>query len=263
MRAASRKTDGTKSAEPDGERVKPERKNSSSHRLLIITAAVLFVLFLAIAGFILLVFTDRETEHQRRVAIVALLRPPAPLKEKTPPPTKEKPPEPQKETIVPPRTVEPLRKGGNPKGDNKPAPEGPLGVEGEGGPGSDAFGLVGRGKGGRDITSLGTGPAGTIGGDRDRASVMRKYGGYYRLIQDEMQRAVTKRLEGNRAIPKGRLEILVWVSVDDRGAVSEFRITRSSGNEAMDEAVKEYLSYASIQVPPLGMPRDMSIRFVY
>ena len=92
---------------------------------------------------------------------------------------------------------------------------------------------------------------------------MRKYGGYYHAIQEEMQRAVTKRLEGNRAIPKGRLEVLVWVSIDDRGAVSEFRITHSSGNEALDQAVKEYLAYASVQAPPAGIPRDMSIRFTY
>ena len=147
--------------------MKQERKKTSSRRLAIIIASVLFVICLAIAGFIVLVFTDRETEHQRRVAIVALLRPPAPLKEKTPPPVKEKPPEPaapQKESIVPPRSLEPAREG-NPKGDNKPAPEGPLGVEGEGGPGSDAFGLAGRGSGGREITSLGTGQAGTIGGE--------------------------------------------------------------------------------------------------
>ncbi len=34
------------------------------------------------------------------------------------------------------------------KGDDKPAAEGPLGLEGEGGAGSDAFGLAARGKAG-------------------------------------------------------------------------------------------------------------------
>jgi len=234
-------------------------RKTSSPRLWVITAAVLFVLFLAIGGFLLLLSTDQGNRGEHHVVSVALVRPPVPvIKEKRPEPEPQK-----KETIVTRPNVEQPREGANRKGDNKPAPQGPLGVEGEGGAGSDAFGLMGRGKGGRDITSLGTGPAGTIGGDRDRASVMRKYGGYYRLVQDEMQRAVNKQLEGKSAIPKGRLEILVWVSIDDRGAVSEYRITRSSGNEAMDEAVKEYLNYARIQTPPPGMPRDMSIRFTY
>jgi TonB family protein len=226
---------------------------------------VLFILCLAVGGFLLLIRTDREAPHERQPVRVTLLRPPAAL-EKPPVPEEEKrpqPPVPENRTIVPPPTTMQPREGGNPKGDDKPAAAGPLGVEGEGGPGSDAFGLVGRGKGGREITSIGTGPAGTIGGERDRTSAMRKYGGYYRLLKDELQKGINKRLEGEKDIPKGRLEILVWLSIEDGGSIADYRITRSSGSEAMDEAVKEYLGHARMQAPPPGMPRDVSIRFTY
>jgi protein TonB len=228
-----------------------------------ITAVVLFLFFLAIGGFVLLLSTDREMPHERNPVRVVLVRPPA-AAEKPPPPEKERtpqPPVPENQTIIPPQgPMQPWERG-NPKGDDKPAAEGPLGVEGEGGAGSDAFGLVGRGKGGREITTLGSGPAGTIGGDR--ASAMKKYGGYYRLLREEMQKGINKRLEGEKAIPKGRLEILVWLSIEDGGGISEYRVTRSSGSEAMDEAVREYLSHARMQAPPPGMPRDVSVRFTY
>jgi len=242
------------------------RKSASSARLLIISAAVVSVLLLAIGGVALLFRMDQQVEHPRHMVVVSLMKPTEVPKEKPAPPQKEKPPEPprlEKVAVVPPlRSAEPLREG-NPKGDNKPAAEGPLGVEGEGGPGSDAFGLAGRGKGGRDITTVGTGPAGTIGGAVDKGSVMRKYGGYYRLVQEEMQRAISKRLEGDKSIPKGKLQLLVWVGMDDKGAVTEYRITRSSGNDVMDGTVKEYLAYAKMEPPPPGMPRGMSIRFTY
>ena len=243
------------------------QRSASFGRLWIITAAVVSVLLLAIGGLALLFRMDEQIERPRRMVVVGLVRPTEVPKEKPPsPPPKEKPPEPprpEKLAVMPPlRSEEPLREG-NPKGDNKRAAEGPLGVEGEGGPGSDAFGLVGRGKGGGDITTLGTGQAGTIGGDRDRAYAMRKYGGYYRLVQEEMQRAINKRLEGDKSIPKGKLQLFVWVGMDDKGAVTEYRITRSSGNDVMDGVVKEYLAYAKIQAPPPGMPRGMSIRFTY
>jgi TonB family protein len=226
---------------------------------------VLFVLCLSIGGFVLLIGTDKQMPRERQPVRVALLRPPAAVEKPTPPAEQKRPqpPVPENQTIIPPPSTMQPREGGNPKGDDKPAALGPLGVEGEGGPGSDAFGLVGRGKGGRELTSLGTGPAGTIGGDRDRASVMRRYGGYYRLLQDEMRKGIIKRLESQKTVPQGRLQILVWLSLEDGGSVADYRITRSSGSDAVDEAVKEYLSHAHMQAPPPGMPRDVSIRFTY
>ncbi len=140
------------------------------------------------------------------------------------------------------------------KGDDKPAAEGPLGVEGEGGAGGDAFGLVGRGKGGRDITTLGTGPSGTIGGDRDLLGAMRKHARYNKLVEDEINKAVKQALNENGGIPKGKNEAVVQIGMDDGGAVAEYRVIRSSGNRAVDEAVKRFLEYARISEPP---PKDI------
>ncbi len=140
------------------------------------------------------------------------------------------------------------------KGDDKPAAEGPLGVQGEGGAGSDAFGLVGRGKGGRDITTVGTGPAGTIGGDKDLAGSMRRHARYNKLVEDEINKAVKQVLSDNGGIPKGKTEAVVQIGMDDKGIVAEYRIVRSSGNRAVDEAVKESLKFARISEPP---PQDI------
>lgn len=227
----------------------------------------MFPLLLAVVGFVALVRTDKELPRERRPVTVTLMRPSAAeIKEKPPSPEEEKKPEQpplEKQTFVSPENSSlPPREGGNPKGDDKPAAEGPLGVGGEGGAGSDAFGLVGRGRGGREITTIGTGPAGG-GIGMDRAAAMRKYGGYYRVLKEELQKGINKRLEGEKDVPKGRLEVLVWLSIEDGGAVGDCRITRSSGSEAMDRAVKEYLNHARMQSPPQGMPRDVSLRFTY
>jgi len=144
-----------------------------------------------------------------------------------------------------------------PKGDDKPAPEGPLGLEGEGGAGADGFGLVGRGKGGRDVTTLGTG-FGRGGGDQ--ASLARRYGWYTRIVGEELNKLVRKRLEENGGMPKGTAEVEVWIEMDEQGNIADYRIIRSSGNKAMDEAVKA-LKYARISRPlPKGIYTGMNYK---
>ncbi len=191
------------------------------------------------------------------IAKIDLVKPTLP--DKPPPPPKEKPPEPelQKQAIVTPQDVAPQQAG--PKGDDKPAPEGPLGVEGEGGAGSDAFGLVGRGKGGRDVITLGTG-SGKGGGGADQAGLQRKFGWYTRIVGEELNKLVRKRLEENGGIPKGNAEVEVWIDLDEQGAVKGYRIIRSSGNQAMDEAVKA-LKFARISQPlPKGIYCGMNYK---
>ena len=227
-----------------------KKKHASRTGLTAAGVVILFLLCLA-GGLIYLLSTDKGGGRKVFVAKVDLVRPDMP--DKPPPPPKELPePEVQKkEAMVAPQNMEP-QEARNMKGDDKPAAEGPLGLEGEGGAGSDAFGLVGRGKGGRDITTVGTGPAGTIGGDRNAA--FRRNGRYNQLVQEELQNAVKKRLSENGGIPKGKLEAVVQIGMDEGGAIADFRITRSSGNRAVDEAVKESLKYARISEPP---PQDI------
>jgi protein TonB len=231
-----------------------QRKKKHISRTGLVSTAVVILFFLCLAGGLLhLVRTDKGGGKKVFIARVDLIKPNLPEK---PPPPKEKPPEPEvqkKEPIAAPRNVEP-QEAQNMKGDNKPAAEGPLGVQGEGGPGSDAFGLVGRGAGGRDIASVGTGPAGSIGGDKDMLGSMRRHARYNKLVEDEIDKAVKQALNENGGIPKGNSEAIVQIGMDDKGIVAEYRIARSSGNPAVDEAVKEALKFARISEPP---PQDI------
>jgi len=229
-----------------------QRKKKHTSRTAFVTTAVVILFFLCLAGGVLyLLETDHGGGKKVFVAKIDLVKPNLP--DKPPPPPKDKPPEPEvqkKEAIVAPQNLGP-QEARNMKGDDKPAAEGPLGVQGEGGAGSDAFGLVGRGKGGRDITTVGTGPAGTIGGDRDMLGSMRRHARYNKLVEDEINKAVRQALGG---IPKGKSEAIVQIGMDDKGIVAEYRIARSSGNPAVDEAVKEALKFARISEPP---PQDI------
>ena len=147
-----------------------------------------------------------------------------------------------------------------PKGDNKPTAEGPLGVEGEGGAGADGFGLVGRGKGGRDITTVGTG-GGRIGGGTDQTSLLRRFGRYNQIVQEEISKALRRWLQENGGIPKGKLEVVAQIVFDDLGAIAQVKITRSCGNHNVDEAVKRVCSSRKMSEPlPKDMPRTIAIR---
>ncbi len=231
-------------------------KKTSRRSGRITTAVVLFFFVLLGAGFAYLIGSDKGGGKKVFIAKVDLVRPNLP--DKPPPPPKEKPPEPeaQKQTIVTPQDMAPQQAG--PKGDDKPAPEGPLGLEGEGGAGSDGFGLVGRGKGGRDVTTLGTGFG--KGGGSDQAALQRRFGWYTRIVGEELNKLVRKRLEESGGMPKGTAEVEVWFEMDEQGNIADYRIIRSSGNKAMDEALK-VLKYARISRPlPKGIYTGMNYK---
>lgn len=239
--------------------MKPASRKSSSKsssQMSWVATSVVVLLSLCLAGGLLyLLSTDKGGGKKVFVARVDLVKPNLP--DKPPPPPKEQPPEPEqqkKEAIVAPQNMDQPQEARNMKGDDKPAASGPLGVEGEGGAGSDGFGLVGREKGGRDITTVGAGPSGMIGGDRDMAGVMRRHARYNKLVEDEVNKAVRQALSENGGIPRGRLESVVQIGMDEGGAVGEYRIVRLSGNRSVDEAVKKYLEYARISEPP---PKDI------
>jgi periplasmic protein TonB len=233
--------------------MKPVKKRRSSRTSPITAVAVVFVFLCLGGGLFYLVSNDKGGGKKVFVAKVDLVKPNLP--DKPPPPPKEQPPEPEqkKEAIVAPQSVDQPQEARNMKGDDKPAASGPLGVEGEGGAGGDGFGLVGRGKGGRDVTTVGTGP-GTVGGDRDRGALMRKHARYNQLVQEEINRAVRKRLDENGGIPKGKVEAVIQIGMDDTGTITDFRIVRLSGNHAVDEAVRKSLGYARVSEPP---PQDI------
>jgi len=136
----------------------------------------------------------------------------------------------------------------NNKPDEKPAGK-QLGLDAEGTAGGDAFGLIGN-KGGAGLIGGGGGGAGS------------PFGRYGRLLEEELNRKVKKRLEGNGGIPKGKLQIVVQIDVDAQGKIVKYRIVTPSGDAKLDGVVREALKRdgAISQPPPEGMPRGVNIR---
>jgi protein TonB len=227
---------------------KPEKKIATGQIVLGI------VVLLAIAGGIYVVakvLSEDAPRKKETVNIVTLLKPP-PMPE-----IKQKPPEPEpmKQMEKKQEIVDPTQNNA-PKGpDNDATPAGKdLGIDAEGGAGSDGFGLVGR-RGGRSLLSGGDGMG--------RMSLLSKYSGYTYTVSALIKNKVMKLLNDEGGIPKGRLQAVVRVKIDIDGTIIDYKIIGSSGNNRMDNAVKEALAGIKInETPPDGMPRTMDIKIV-
>lgn len=186
---------------------------------------------------------DSGKPRKPSVAQITLMKPPPP-----PPPPKpqEKPPEPvmKKEVKIPEpdKTPDPA-----PSKDEPPAGK-DLGVDAEGGAGSDAFGLVGR-KGGRDLLSIGGGSGGVD---------PRQFSYYTSRIQQHLQDALSReprlRREDYRAIVK------VWLTRD--GRIQKVELVNGTGNSATDGLLRDTLAGlpALAEAPPETMPQPVRLR---
>ena len=93
------------------------------------------------------------------------------------------------------------------------------------------------------------------------ATLLRQYAPLTRLVEEDVNRIVRRRLEDKGGIPKGKLEALAEIILGNKGEITDARIIRSSGNSTMDEVVKDSLKYARISQPlPEGCPRTMNIK---
>jgi outer membrane biosynthesis protein TonB len=90
---------------------------------------------------------------------------------------------------------------------------------------------------------------------------MAKYGGYIQKIQAEVRQKVNKKLEQDGGIPKGKYQTLVKIVLDGGGAIVDYKVAGTSGNQKIDKAVREALSGIRISdPPPEGMPKALTIR---
>jgi protein TonB len=225
-----------------------EEKQSISWVLI----AVFILLAVAGAYIVKTIMSGSEPRKKDTIATVTLLKPPPPV-------IKEKPPEPEqvkdipkKEEIIDPEVNE-SQTPQNDNKDNTPAGDS-LGVDAEGGAGSDSFGLVGK-KGGRNLLAGGSGSG--------KLSLLTKFTGYTQIVTTELRKKVMKHLDEEGGIPKGKLQAVVRLSVDLDGKVVDYRIIGSSGNNRMDEAIIDSLHSLRIsEPPPEGMPRTMNIRII-
>ena len=206
----------------------------------VISGIVIVVLVGLGATMVRMVLTEDKVRH-KAVHTVTLLKPPPPTKVEKPPEQEVKQEKPQETQVI--QQDVPDSKSDK----DEPPPGDQLGLDAEGGAGGDAFGLVGR-KGGRAL--VGSDPNG------GPQSLLQKYAGYNRSIQDEIHRVFVR---GN--IPSGDLQTVVVLQIDDNGNLMKYRIYKSSGSEQMDSAVSRALSLIKKfnEPPPEGMPRVLRV----
>jgi protein TonB len=231
--------------------VSPKKKKKADKSGLVVNG-IIVVVFLSGIGFVAhLLLSDTGPRRKDKIQVVKLLKPPPPPEQK--PPEPEVPKEAPKQEIVEdvPQPQD-TRQNDQPQ-DDTPAGQ-DLGVDAEGGAGSDGFGLVGK-KGGRGIT-LGGGGSGA-----SRMSLLAKYGWYTKKLEKELWRQVNQLLVKDGGIPKGKHQMTVHLELNARGDIVRFRVVALSGNDTVDKAVQSALPSLKVsEPPPEGMPRGMTLR---
>ena len=174
-----------------------------------------------------------KTGKSRKAPVVTLLpdKPPPP----PPPPKDEKKPEPKEDK----KDV----KIEQPKEAPQPAQNEPLKMEGAAGDGDSAFG------------------AGTVGREYSGGTVGAT-GMQQGLYAGRLQRHLQEQLSRNRKLKESdyRVSLRVWLRRD--GSVEKAELAQSTGNEALDELLKETLMQVAAmrEAPPENMTQPIRIR---
>lgn len=218
-------------------------RKSLRSRLPALAGMLFMALFtLAVIWLVKDFINNAEPPEKTRVQKISLVKPP-------PPKPQEKPPEPEK--IEQEETRQDEVQLDAPPSPDQPADEGPppgeqLGLDAEGGSGSDGFGLAAR-KGGRDITTLGG------GGSGDRMAWFSKR--ISRQLEDALKRA--KSLQGKE------YQVVAQLWFDIGGGVSRVQMDRGSGNAELDETLRRELLAMALHDPlPDDLPQPVKLRVV-
>jgi TonB family protein len=171
-------------------------------------------------------------QPKRLIQEIHVIRPPPPPPDLPPPP----PPPPDEKVVQEPERPDPTPS-------NDPPPSEQLGLDAEGGAGSDAFGLLGH-KGGRDLLASG-GSA---------------YSWYAGLLKTELLDQLQEMQDARRG--SYSVVVRVWVRAD--GTIERARLAESSGDKTRDRAIEAALSHIQrlSQAPPADMPQPISLRIV-
>lgn len=199
----------------------------------ILVAIVLGLSLIGLIGWGIKSLMGGKSDKPRKAPVVTLLpdKPPPP----PPPPKEEKKPEPKEEK----KDV----KIEQPKEAPQPAQNEPLKMEGAAGDGESAFGA---GTVGREYTG------GTVG-----ATGMQQG-----LYAGRLQRHLQDQLSRNRKLKESdyRVSLRVWLRRD--GSVEKAELAQSTGNEALDELLKDTLLQVTAmrEAPPENMQQPIRIR---
>jgi protein TonB len=209
-------------------------------RLPLIIGGVL-TLLIALGVYYLQGLFEKPLQAKKQIQQITVIQPPPP----PPPPPEQKPPEPEPE---PEKIPEPEpEEEPQPEPDESEQPPGEeLGVDAEGGAGSDGFGLVGK-KGGR----------GLLGGSGGSAILW--YGGQVkRRLEDEIQALLAETHAGKAAYS---VLLNVWIGADGRIARAE--LAAGSGKPEVDQSIRSVLPklhFALAKAPPENMPQPLKIK---
>jgi len=203
-------------------------------------AAGVLVLFGAVAY---LLFSGNDTPPPRQVrdlTVVKIMPPP-------PPPPPPPPQMPEQKMIEQPKMVEPEIKPPEKPNDQPPKdakndqPPGPLSLDAKAvGPG-DLFQLGGH---------PGGSPFGGGGGTR--------WGWYASIVQSQVESA----LRSNEKTRNAQMQVQIRIWADDSGRVTRVQVTPSTGDAALDAAVRDEVlgNLVLRQPPPKDMPMPMVLR---
>ena len=211
------------------------RRHSLRSRLPALAAGAFLLLFIASLVYWVIGFIDSAGKPEApRIQRISLVKPPPPK------PPEEKLPEPEK--VEQSKEEVPLEQPPDTPdtASDEPPPGEDLAVEGEGGAGGDAFGLVGK----KSVRELGG-----RGGDRDAW--------YGRLISRHLEEALrqSKRLRG----ASYRVVVNVWFNGE---GIERVQLVQGSGNAQTDDLLRrELLALPALREPiPADLPQPVRIR---
>ncbi|HEX4178920.1 MAG TPA: TonB C-terminal domain-containing protein [Rhizomicrobium sp.] len=210
-----------------------DKRSRSRLASRLIAAVGAICLILGFVWFVHVMMGAKSGKPQRLVQTIQVIRPPPP-----PPPDQPPPPPPEK-------TEQPLPKDQpEPTPDQSPPPDQPLGLDAQGGPGSDAFGLAGRPGGGDFIGGNGTAP----------------FAWYTSRISD----AIKEKLAAAPCTKSAKGSLTVHVTLEADGRVKQIKLATTTGNAKVDECIDSALtSVTSIGDPvPPGMPAQVNLKIV-
>ncbi len=196
--------------------------------VVLLIAAIVYVVVTAIIGFI----DEKPEKKEKRIQPITLLKPPPPP---PPPPKQEPPPEPEIEEKI----EEPEPEPENLPDVSDEAPAESLGLDADGGAGSDGFGLAAR-KGGR----------GLLAGDPNAW--------FAGIVKNSVLDAMMDRDELRRRAYSAYISL--WLDLD--GTVLRYKLNRSSGDKRTDQAILAALGTINRidQAPPVGMKQPVKLK---
>jgi protein TonB len=225
------------------------KKRTLRSRLPAITGLLFMALFTAGVIWLVKGFIDNaEPPEKTRVQKISLVKPPPPKpEEKLPEPEKMEQEQPRQDEVqldAPPTPDQPQDEG--------PPPGEQLGLDADGSGSGDGFGLAAR-KGGRDITTLGSGP---------KLNQGNPWGWYDALLNDGVNSAFQKALAREEALKGKSYKVIVKVWIDGGGNVTRAALVDSTGDARADEVLKDALRdmRALREGPPADMPQPVKIR---